>query len=124
MRRAFIAVMTTLALVVLAHPAAADPVHFGTFPIDCGAVGEFEIVSKPGMSEVVSADGQDSTSVALLLDYEGEVDGQPIVINHGEYRPPGIRKSANDSRLVRCTDPSFEAPDFFIAWVLFTPAST
>lgn len=118
-----LALLTGMSLVAAAGPAAADPVRFGTFPIDCGSYGTFEIVSKPGMSQVVLASGQPSTSVALLLDYEGEVDGEPIVFAGRQYRPPGIHQSANDARLVECDDPSFESPDFFHAWVLFTPAA-
>jgi hypothetical protein len=114
------------AMMLIAVPigsAAADPSNFGTFSIDCGAHGTFEIVAKPGMSQVVLANGEPSTSVALLLDFEGMVDGEPIVFQGRQYRPPGIRRSANEARLVECDDPSFEAPDFFHAWVLFTPAS-
>ncbi|HET6712669.1 MAG TPA: hypothetical protein VFI59_03055, partial [Actinomycetota bacterium] len=83
-----LALVTGMSLVA-AGPAAADPVRFGTFPIDCGSYGTFEIVSKPGMSQVVLADGQPSTSVALLLDYEGQVDGEPILFAGRQYRPPG-----------------------------------
>jgi hypothetical protein len=122
-RRFLLVLATVLISGAVAQPASADPVHFGTFEIDCGSHGTFEIVSKAGMSQVVSHDGEPGTGVALLLDYEGSVDGQPIVINHGQYRPPGIHRSANEGRLVECVDPSFEAPDFFRAWVLFTPAA-
>ena len=114
------------AMMLVAVPigsAAADPQSFDTFSIDCGAHGTFEIVSKPGMSQVVLANGSPSTSVALLLDFEGMVDGEPIVFPGSQYSPPGIHRSANKARLVECDDPSFEAPDFFHAWVLFTPAS-
>ena len=70
---------------------------------------------------MVLASGQPSTSVALLLDYEGEVDGEPIVFAGRQYRPPGIHQSANDARLVECD--ALLRVTRLLPCLLFTPAA-
>jgi hypothetical protein len=104
-----------------AGSSSADPVkHFGTFVNDCGEYGTVEIVSKPGSSQVVALNGAPSNSVALLVDYELFIDGEFIDFTPGaQYQPPGIQ---NNQTLVVCYDVSLTLPDYFKAWVLFTPA--
>jgi len=116
--------LTILGGVVIALAAAssatADPVrHFDSFVIDCGPYGIAEIVSKPGTSQVVQLDGAPSNSIALLVDYEFFFDGEFIDFTPGaQYQPPGVK---NNQELVECYDTSVVAPDYFKAWVLFTP---
>ena len=103
-----------------ASSAAADPVrHFDTFVIDCGSYGIAEIVSKPGTSQVVELDGAPSNSIALLVAYEFFSGGEFVDFTPGaQYQPPGVK---DNQELVECFDTSVVAPDYFKAWVLFTP---
>jgi hypothetical protein len=120
--RHFLAMLTAcVAAFATASGAGADPVrHFDTFVIDCGTYGSAEIVSKPGMSQVVELNGTESNSVALLLGYELSVGGELIDITPGaQYQPPGQQDRSN---LVVCFDRSVAPPDYFKAFVLFTPA--
>jgi hypothetical protein len=97
-----------LALVYLASasaPASADPVrHFQTFTITCAGT-TFEIVSKPGASNVVTVNEMPSNSVSILMGITITVDGvivfefhKPYALNHGDRiavcmengDPPGV----------------------------------
>lgn len=121
MRRFLAVVGIALLSLVGAGTSSADPVHhFGTFAIDCGAYGTAVIVSKPGASQVVDLDGAPSNSIALLVAYDLFVGGEHVDFTPGaQYQPPGVQ---NNQTLVVCFDNSFTAPDYFKAWVLFTPA--
>jgi hypothetical protein len=62
-------------LVLPTATASADPTnHFGTFEITCGG-HSLVIVSKPGSSNVVTFDGQPSTSVSILKGLTYTVNG-------------------------------------------------
>jgi len=117
--------LATLAACVAAFATAsgaeADPIrHFDRFVIDCGAYGTAEIVGKPGMSQVVQLNGAESNSVALLMGYELSIGGELIDMTPGaQYQPPGQQDRGN---LVVCFDRSLAPPDYFKAFVLFTPA--
>lgn len=102
--------------------ATADPVgHFDTFVIDCGSYGMVEIVSKPGTSQVVKLNGAPSNSIALLVDYEYFFDGEIVDFTPGaQYQPPGTQNNLGGD-LVVCFDTNVDLPDYFKAWVLFTP---
>jgi hypothetical protein len=109
------------AALVSAVSATADPVrHFDTFVIDCGSHGLYEIVSKPGASQVVALDGAPSNSVAQLKDYELFLNGEFVDFTPGsQYQPPGY---TNNHELVVCFDTTLTLPDYLMAFVLFTPA--
>ncbi len=120
--RQLLAIVSVAAIALAAvSSATADPVrHFDTFVIDCGSYGTAEIVSKPGSSQVVELNGAPSNSVALLVAYEFLLDGEFVDFTPGaQYQPPGIQ---NNQELVVCFDTNVAAPDYFKAWVLFTPA--
>ncbi len=120
--RQLLAILSVAAIALAASSSAtADPVrHFETFVNDCGSYGTVEIVSKPGSSQVVEINGAPSNSVALLVDYELFLDGELIDFTPGaQYQPRGIQ---NNHELVVCFDTTLAAPDYFKAWVLFTPA--
>lgn len=121
MRQLLATLATASVAVVLAAGATADAVrHFDTFVLDCGSYGQAEIVSKPGSSTVVTLNGAPSNSVALLKGYEFSLGGELIDITVGsQYEPPGQQGRSN---LVVCFDRSVPAPDYFKAFVLFTPA--
>jgi hypothetical protein len=118
--RLFVMLVVAALVLVAAGPANADPVpRFETFVIDCGAYGTVEIVSKPGASQVVAVSGAPSNSVALLVAYEFWLDGQFFDFTAGaQYQPPGVQ---NHQEPVVCYDTTVQAPDYFKAWVLFTP---
>ena len=120
MWRLFAILSGAVIALAVAGSATADPVrHFDTFVIDCGAYGTAEIVSKPGTSQVVELNGAPSNSIALLVDYEFFFDGEFIDFTPGaQYQPPGVQ---NNQELVECYDTNVVAPDYFRAWVLFTP---
>ena len=75
------------ALVLPTATASADPTnHFGTFEITCG--GHSLVISdKPGSSNVVTFDGQPSTSVTILKGFTVFVDG--VVVE--EFHKPFTR---------------------------------
>jgi hypothetical protein len=121
MRQLLVTFLAIGAALVSAGGAGADPVrHFDTFVIDCGTYGTVEIVSKPGSSQVVALNGAPSNSIALLMGYELSIGGQLIDFTPGaQYQPPGQQDRGN---LVVCFDTSVPPPDYFKAFVLFTPA--
>lgn len=73
------------ALVLPAATASADPTnHFGTFEITCG--GHSLVISdKPGSSNVVTFDGQPSTSVTILKGFTVFVDGVVVEEFHKPF---------------------------------------
>jgi hypothetical protein len=120
MRQLLVALTIATGAMLVPAGAGGDPVrHFDTFVIDCGSYGKAEIVSKPGSSNVVTLDGAPSNSVALLKGYEAFFGGELIDITVGsQYEPPGQQGRGN---LVVCFDTTVPAPDYFKAFVLFTP---
>jgi len=122
MRQLLATLVASAVVLALAAGAGADPTrHFGKFVLACGSYGTVEIVSKPGSSQVVALNGAPSNSVALLVGYEFLLGGELIDFTPGkQYQPPGLK---GDSRLVTCFDTTVEAPDYFKAFVLFTPAT-
>jgi hypothetical protein len=73
------------ALVLPTATASADPTnHFGTFEITCGG-HSLVIVSKPGSSNVVTFDGQPSTSVSILKGLTYTVDGVVVEEFHKPF---------------------------------------
>ena len=121
MRQLLVTLVVAAGAMLVPAGAGADPVrHFPTFVIDCGSYGKAEIVSKPGSSNVVMLSGAPSNSVALLMGYEAFFGGELIDITVGsQYQPPGQQDRGN---LVVCFDTTVAAPDYFKAFVLFTPA--
>ena len=106
MKRLTAAVVLALAyLVSAANPVSADPIqHFSTFTVTCAGT-VFELVSKPGSSNVVTVNGVPSTSVSVLMGLTIMVDGvvvfefhKPYTLNHSERiatcvengDPPGV----------------------------------
>jgi|SRR5215510_979469 len=90
------------ALVLPTAAASADPTnHFETFEITCDG-HNLVIVSKPGSSNVVTFDGQPSTSVSILKGLTVTVDGVIVEEFHKpftshqdmtvctEVTPPGL----------------------------------
>ena len=75
MKRSVIAI--ALALVYLASaakPVSADPIqHFSTFSITCAGT-VFEIVSKPGSSNVVTVNGVPAFQLAPLEEEDDLID--------------------------------------------------
>jgi hypothetical protein len=72
-------------LVLSTATASADPTnHFGTFEITCGG-HSLVIVSKPGSSNVVTFDGQPSTSVSILKGLTYTVDGVVVEEFHKPF---------------------------------------
>src|SRR5438876_4904460 len=66
-------------------PASADLVgHFSTFSITC-AGNVFEIVSKPGSSNVVTVHGGRSNSISILMGITVTVDGVIVFEVHKPY---------------------------------------
>jgi hypothetical protein len=73
------------ALVLPTATASADPTnHFETFEITCGG-HSLVIVSKPGSSNVVTFDGQLSTSVSILKGLTISVDGVVVEEFHKPF---------------------------------------
>jgi hypothetical protein len=73
------------ALVLPTATASADPTnHFGTFEIACGG-HSLVIVSKPGSSNVVTFDGQPSTSVSILKGLTYTVNGVVVEEFHKPF---------------------------------------
>ena len=72
------------ALVLPTATASADPTnHFGTFEITCD--GHSLVISdKPGSSNVVTFDGQPSTSVSILKGFTITIDG---VVDEEFHKP-------------------------------------
>jgi hypothetical protein len=90
------------ALVLPTATASADPTnHFGTFEITCDG-HSLVIADKPGSSNVVTFDGQPSTSVSILQGLTVTVDGVVVEEFHKpftshqevtactEVTPPGV----------------------------------
>jgi hypothetical protein len=76
-----------LALVYLASasaPASADPAKFSTFTITCAGT-TFEVISKPGSSNVVTVNGVPSNSVAILMGITVTDHGVVVVDFHKPY---------------------------------------
>ena len=101
MRRVLAIVCVTVigALAALAPSAGADPTnHFGaTFTIICGG-NAFEIVAKPGSSNVVTVNGQPSTQVSVLFGlHVTDADGNVVL----DFRKPG------NQPVQTCTDTSW-----------------
>jgi hypothetical protein len=78
------AALILVALVVPTATASADPTnHFGTFEITCD--GHSLVISdKPGSSNVVTFDGQPSTSVSILKGFTITIDG---VVDEEFHKP-------------------------------------
>jgi hypothetical protein len=58
--------------------------------------------------------------VAQLKSYELFIGGEFVDFTPGsQYQPPGY---TNNHELVECFDTTLELPDYFKAFVLFTPA--
>ncbi|MCA1706613.1 MAG: hypothetical protein LC808_26460 [Actinobacteria bacterium] len=99
----------------LASAAPADPTqHFGTFTIACGG-NTIVIVSKPGSSNVVTFNGEESTSVSILFGYHLEdASGNVIVDFH--------KPVTEHMQLTTCTDTSVPPGFTGTAETLITPA--
>jgi hypothetical protein len=107
-----------VALVYLASasaPASADPVrHFSTFTITCAGT-VFELVSKPGSSNVVTVNGVPSTSVSILMGL--------TITDHGvivfEFHKPYTLNQSD--RIAICTENGDPPGITVVAEVKFTP---
>ena len=109
--RLFLATLT-IALVLPASTANADPTnHFGTFTISCGGHA-LVITSQPGASNVVTFDGQPSNSVSVLMGLTFTVDGDVVM----EFHKPFVDRQD----VTVCT--SSEAPgELLVVETLLTP---
>jgi len=99
-------------LLAFASVASADPTaHFSTFTIHCGG-NVYEIVSKPGSSNVVTVNGLPSTSVSVLMGLTITVSGETVF----EFHKPFTEHQS----FTVCRD---EEPGgvVVVAEVLFTP---
>jgi hypothetical protein len=116
MRRFLVSLSTALLLScgALATGAGADPTHHFTvtFTIVCGGQ-DLVIVAKPGSSNVVTVNGEDSTSVSVLF-------GLHVVDNLGnvvvDFRRPG------NQPVQACTDTSWPTGWTATAQTIITPA--
>ena len=99
---------------VLASDVGADPTqHFtGSFTIVCGG-NSFVIVSKPGSSNVVTVNGQPTTSVSVLFGLHVTDDQGATVI---DFRRPG------NQPVQTCTDTSWPPGWTATAETIITPA--
>ena len=116
MKRSVIAI--ALALVYLASaakPVSADPIqHFSTFSITCAGT-VFEIVSKPGSSNVVTVNGVPSNSISILMGITVTVDGLIVFEFHKPYT------SNQSDRIAICTENGDPPGVVVVAEVKFTP---
>lgn len=116
MKRSVVAI--ALALVYLASaakPVSADPIqHFSTFSITCAGT-VFEIVSKPGSSNVVTVNGVPSNSISILMGITITVNGTTVFEFHKPY-------TLNQSdRIAICTENGDPPGVTVVAEVKFTP---
>ena len=96
-------------------PASADLVgHFSTFSITC-AGNVFEIVSKPGSSNVVTVNGVPSNSISILMGITVTVDGLIVFEFHKPYT------SNQSDRTAICTENGDPPGVIVVAEVKFTP---
>jgi hypothetical protein len=107
-----------LALVYLASasaPASADlGNHFSTFTITC-AGKVFELVSKPGSSNVVTVNGVPSNSISILMGLTITVHGLVVF----EFHKPYALNQAD--RIAICTENDTPPGVTVVAEVKFTP---
>ena len=116
MRKVVSLVVLALALAAgVVPPAGADPTRHFTeaFPITCGN-DVYVIVSKPGTSQVLTVNGDDSNAVSVLF----------RLVN---TTPSGVATTLVDKPLpqngkaVVCTTEGLAPGDVITAWTLITP---
>jgi len=103
-----------LGLMVLAPGAGADPTNHFTvsFTIICGGQS-LVIVSKPGSSNVITVNGQSSTSVSVLFGLHVTDDQGNVVV---DFQKPG------NPPVQTCTDTSWPSGWTATAETIITPA--
>ena len=116
MRRSLALLFTSMLLAfgALASGAGADPTnHFTvTFTIICGG-NDLAIVAKPGSSNVVTVNGQPSTSVSVLFGLHVVDDQGNVVV---DFRRPGHQPVQS------CTDTSWPSGWTASAYSIISPA--
>lgn len=106
--------VTVLAALAWSPGAGADPTNHFTesFTILCGG-HSIVIVAKPGSSNVVTFDGQPSTSVSILFGlHVTDPEGNTVI----DFRKPGRQP------VQTCTDTSWPSGFTATAETIITPA--
>lgn len=116
MKRSIAAIVLALVYLVSdGNAASADPIrHLSTFKITC-AGNVFELVSKPGSSNVVTVNGMPSNSVSILMGLTITVDGVVVFEFH---KPFTLNQS---DRIAVCIENGDPPGVHVVAEVKFTP---